>query len=151
MKTKAISLAMAVLMMCAMTTAAMAQGIVPLWDNTSSCNPDLYFSGTTAKCTARIVGQPGTTHISGRLFLQELKDDGRYETIVTWSERSTAGRFLELNGEAIRREPGVTYRTGVTATVTNADGVTAEKVRDIISSLDDGAKVEYIIRPRIRK
>ena len=31
------------------------------------------------------------------------------------------------------------------------DGVTAEKVRDIISSLDNGAKVEYIIRPRIRK
>ena len=122
MRTKAVSLAMAVLMMCAMTTAAMAQGIVPLWDNTSSCNPDLYFSGTTAKCTARIVGQSGTTHISGRLFLQELKDNGRYETIVTWTERSVNGTSLSLSGDAIRREPGVTYRTGVTATVTNSSG-----------------------------
>ena len=122
MKTKAISLAMAVLMMCAMTTAAMAQGVVPLWENASEIFRELTFSGTTAVGTASITGKSGTTEITGQMFLQELKDNGRYETIVTWSERSTAGRFLELNGEAIRRDPGVTYRLKVVATVTNADG-----------------------------
>ncbi len=122
MRTKAISLAMAVLMMCAMTTAAMAQSIVPLWDNTSSILRTLTFSGTTAVGNATIIGKSGTTEITGRIFLQELKDNGRYETIVTWSSRTTTGSTLSLNGEAIRREPGVTYRLGVTATVTNSSG-----------------------------
>ena len=122
MKTKAISLAMAVLMMCAMTTAAMAQGIVPLWDNVTNISRQLTFSGTTAVGSATIYGEPGTTKITGRIFLQELKDNGRYETIVTWSSRTTTGSTLSLNGEAIRREPGVTYRLGVTATVTNSSG-----------------------------
>ena len=122
MRTKAISLAMAVLMMCAMTTAAMAQGIVPLWDNASSISTDLSFSGTTAVGTATIIGKSGTTEITGRIFLQELKDNGRYETIVTWSSRTTTNSTLDLTGEAIRREPGVTYRLGVTATVTNSAG-----------------------------
>ena len=122
MRTKAISLAMAVLMMCAMTTAAMAQGIVPLWDNVANISRQLTFSGTTAVGSATIYGEPGTTEITGRIFLQELKDNGRYETIVTWSSRTTTGSTLSLNGEAIRREPGVTYRLGVTATVTNSSG-----------------------------
>lgn len=123
MKTKAISLAMAVLMMCAMTTAAMAQGVVPLWDNTARISPTLSFSGTTAVGSAIITGKSGTTKITGQMFLQELKDGDRYETIVTWSERSTTDSTLSLSGEAIRRVPGVTYRLMVTATVTNADGV----------------------------
>ena len=123
MKSKAISLAMAVLMMCAMTTAAMAQGVVPLWDNVANISRQLTFSGTTAVGSATIYGEAGTTKITGQMFLQELKDNGRYETIVTWSERSTTGSTLSLSGEAIRRVPGVTYRLMVTATVTNADGV----------------------------
>ena len=72
MRTKAISLAMAVLMMCAMTTAAMAQGIVPLWDNVTDISRELTFSGTTAVGSATIYGEPGTTKITGRMFLQEL-------------------------------------------------------------------------------
>ena len=123
MKTKAISLAMAVLMMCALATTAMAQGIVPMWDNTSEISRELTFSGTTAVGTATIYGEPGTTKITGQMFLQELKISGRYETIVTWSSRTTTSRILDLSDNAIRRESGVTYRLMVTATVTNSVGV----------------------------
>ena len=47
-----------------------------------------------------------------------------FDPCGNWAERSTTGRTLTLDGEAIRREPGVTYRLGVNAAVTNSAGQT---------------------------
>ena len=55
--------------------------------------------------------------------LQELKSKGDEETIVRWSEETVNDYILALSGDAISRTPGTYYRTGVTSTVYNANGV----------------------------
>ena len=118
MKKRAISLGLALMMVCAlMVTTATA------WSNTESSSPGLYFSGTTAKASAVVTGEPGTTKITGQLFLQELKSNGDEETIVRWSEETVNDSILALSGNAISRTSGTYYRTGVTSTVYNANGV----------------------------
>lgn len=118
MKKRAISLGLALMMVCAlMVTTATA------WSNVAGCDPGLSFSGTTAKASAVISGNNGTSKITGQLFLQELKSDGDEETIVRWSEETVNDSILVLSGNAISRTPGTYYRTGVTTTVYNANGV----------------------------
>ncbi len=124
MKNKALSLTMAVLMLCAaLTTAAMAQTIVPLWDNTDTCNPILNFSGTTANCRGTIEGKPGTTKINAQLLLQEQQANGSYVTVKFWPLQSTTGNTLTLTGSQPGCTSGTYYRTGVVTNVYNSAGV----------------------------
>lgn len=123
MRKKALSLALAVLMMCAVVTTAMAQTIVPLWDNTDTCNPTLTFSGTTAICRGPIEGKPGTTKINAQLILQEQQSNGSYVTVKFWPLQTTSGTVLNLSGSQPGCTSGVYYRAGVIANVFNSAGV----------------------------
>lgn len=123
MRKKALSLTLAVLMMCAVVTTALAQPIVPLWDNTSSCPCELKFSRTTAACTATVNGKTGTTKINAQLILQERQSNGSYVTVKFWPLQTTTGRTLNLSGSQPGCTSGVYYRTGVIANVFNSAGV----------------------------
>ena len=118
MKKRAISLGLALMMVCAlMVTTATA------WSNTDEISPALGFTGTTAEASAIVIGKTGTSKITGQLFLQEQKSNGSAETIVRWSSETSYSDDLVLSGNAISRTPGTYYRTGVTTTVYNANGV----------------------------
>ena len=118
MKKRAISLGLALMMVCAlMVTTATA------WSNTDGVDTTLGFTGTTAHSTAVVYGKAGTSKITGQLFLQEQKSNGDAETIVRWSSETAYDEELVLSGNAISRTPGTYYRTGVTTTVYNAKGV----------------------------
>ena len=118
MKKRAISLGLALMMVCAlMVTTATA------WSNTAGIDPGLYFSGNTAEASAVIFGKSGTSKVTGELFLQEQKSNGDAETIVRWSSVTVYDEDLVLSGSAISRTSGTYYRTGVTSTVYNANGV----------------------------
>ncbi len=118
MKKRAISLGLALMMVCAlMVTTATA------WSNTDGVDTTLGFTGTTAHSTAVVYGKAGTSKITGQLFLQEQKSNGDAETIVRWSSETAYDEELVLSGNAISRTPGTYYRTGVTTTVYNANGV----------------------------
>ena len=124
MKNKALSLTMAVLMLCAaLTTAAMAQTIVPLWDNVSSVTCDLSFSGTTANCSAKVTGKSGTTKINAQLLLQEQQANGSYVTVKFWPLQTTTSLTLNLSGSQSGCTSGTYYRTGVVTNVYNSAGV----------------------------
>ena len=124
MKNKALSLTMAVLMLCAaLTTAAMAQTIVPLWDNINRCESYLTFSGTTADCSAKVTGKSGTTKINAQLLLQEQQANGSYVTVKFWPLQTTTSLTLNLSGSQSGCTSGVYYRTGVITNVYNSAGV----------------------------
>ena len=118
MKKRAISLGLALMMVCAlMVTTATA------WSNTDEISIALGFDGTTAEASAIVLGKTGTSKITGQLFLQEQKSNGSAETIVRWSSETIYDEELGLSGNAISRTSGTYYRAGVTTTVYNANGV----------------------------
>ena len=133
MKNKALSLTLTMLMLCAMVTTALAAPIATCWDNIARCGADLTFSGTTANCTASIVGKSGTTKINAQMFLQERKSSGRYATVKHWPLQTTTGSSLNLSEKQTGCTSGTYYRVGVITNVFNSDG-TSESITVYSSS-----------------
>ena len=100
---------------------SMVYAMQPHWENTSSVTAGLSFSGTTANCSAIVVGLSGTTRIVATIRLERL-EDGILRPVRTWSNQSANASTLTFsNTHTVTR--GFTYRLTVEADVTR-NGVT---------------------------
>ncbi|MCL2199737.1 MAG: hypothetical protein FWB80_12525 [Defluviitaleaceae bacterium] len=100
----------------AMTTATIAAvPIQPLWQNVEQATARVTHSGTTAQCTARIIGLSGTTRISATMTLERVTDSNVI-TVRTWTQ-TTNSSSLVMSESATVTSSG-TYRVRVDATVT---------------------------------
>jgi len=106
--------------------------IVPFrWTNTDSITVGLSFTGTTANCTARIIGMPGTTRIAATVTLERL-DGGVYRQEKSWTQSVSGERLDFSQTHSVTR--GFTYRLTVTADVTRngqTETVTASTTRTL--------------------
>lgn len=91
-------------------------GIGPLWTNTSSLQITLSINSGKASCAGVVIGQPGTTKITGSATLARYNSDGTLTNIKTWSDLSVDGDIL-LFGNTYYVSRGYTYRLTITATV----------------------------------
>jgi hypothetical protein len=120
MKTKKIAvLCLAVFMLVtAVPSASAAQsGIAPFWTNTSTVTVSILLSGTSATCEAEVVGFPGTTSITGNMYLYKKNQNGTFTLLKSWLNQSVSGNVLEMS-ESYTVTGGVTYKLSVSAVVT---------------------------------
>lgn len=67
--------------------AASNNAVMPMWDNTSEASTVLSFNGTTAKCTASVLGYSGVTEIYGTMILKRVSGSSE-TTVKSWSVSS---------------------------------------------------------------
>ena len=74
------------------------------------------FRGTKAFCGASVIGNPGTTRITGKVVLARKNVNGTYTTVKKWSGLETTGNKL-LFDKTYNIAADYTYRLTITATV----------------------------------
>lgn len=95
--------------------AALPETVVPLWDNISVMDIDIYFTGTDGTAEAMLEGKSGVTEISGTLTVYR-------KTLLGW--RSVGSDSTTVSGKIIKLsvdfsgEPGVEYKAVFDVSVT---------------------------------
>ena len=74
-------------------TATQYVPIQPLWQNVNSATARLTFSGTTAHCSATIVGLSGTTRITATMRLERVSGNSA-TTVATWTQTVNGSRLV---------------------------------------------------------
>lgn len=65
--------------------------ITPLWQNAFRVLVGLDINNGRAALTTQVVGQPGTTHITARVVLEQRNANGTYSLVNSWTNLSTQG------------------------------------------------------------
>lgn len=86
------------------------------WVNADKVDVYLSVDGSTATCTANVVGKPGTEKITATAVLARKNSNGSYTTVKTWSNLSASGESLYFD-ETYHVSSGYGYRLTVDATV----------------------------------
>ncbi|MCL2019952.1 MAG: hypothetical protein FWG70_09370 [Oscillospiraceae bacterium] len=97
------------------------------WDNVSSIDLGISFSGSTATCSARIRGYSNVNKITATFTLKRVNSNGTMTTLKTWSESSSTNSLIFSDTYSPVSKDEI-YRLEVTATVT-ANGI-GETVSD---------------------
>lgn len=113
--------ALAVIMVTSMGGTALATDITPLWENVSSCNPVLTFSGTTANCKVTIRGESGTVEIDPKITLQKESSSGSFSAAASWDPAAVSSASFSWSGTKSSCVSGANYRLKVEADVTCGD------------------------------
>ncbi len=100
---------------CIVTNAALPETIMPLWDNISSMETDIYFSGTDGTAAADLSGKSGVTEISGTLTVYR-------KTLLGWrtvgSDSATVEEWIIALSVDFTGEIGVEYKAVFDVSVT---------------------------------
>ena len=99
------------------TYAAVADPIVPMWDNTNTFTPILSFNGNTGSVTVTIVGKSGVSNITANVKLYYKNSSGTWIKSVHEWDYDVDQMFLTIS-ESFIATPGRTYKIEVTATLT---------------------------------
>jgi len=83
------------------------------WTHISVINVYLLFNNGKGTLSASVIGQPGTTRITGNAVLERINPDG---TVASWLNLSANGDSLDW-GQTYYVTRGFTYRLKFTATV----------------------------------
>lgn len=118
LRKRILSLALILVAALALSSAALAAGVSPLWDNTLSCNPTFFFSGTTAKCSVSIRGESGTTEIDPTITLQKKKASGGFSADTSWEPSASNGDSFYWSDTRPNCISGTDYRLKIVADVT---------------------------------
>ena len=82
---------------------------------------DLSFKGTTAYCSAEVVGNSDVTSITATITLQRVESNGTYTTVKLWSGLSAAGNYFSWSGTA-SVQAGYSYRLKLVAVAHSNSG-----------------------------
>lgn len=124
---KALSILLALTLLFSMTIAVSAR-----WSHTSSITIGLSFSGSKGTLSYSVLGEPGTTKITGVAILERLNSDGTYKEIERWDYPSINDDYLPW-GTHYYVSTGYTYRfTFISTVYRNGDSetVSASKSAD---------------------
>jgi len=104
------------------------------WTNISSISVNLAFNNGKGTLWATVVGQTGTTKITGYAVLDRLNSDNTYTKINTWDNLKADCNILDFN-ETYYVTRGYTYRLTITPTVyRNGIGETASSSKSAYAS-----------------
>lgn len=95
-------------------TAEQYVPIQPLWQNVNSATARLTISGTTAHCSATIVGLSGTTRITATLRLERVNGNS-VTSVASWTRTVNGNRLVMSESNAISANGN--YRVRLDATV----------------------------------
>lgn len=101
-------------------SSSLSDSIEPFWDNTTSVEVNLSFSGSKAICGACVIGKVNATKITATVVLARKNSNGTYTTVKTWSGLQTTDYVLIFDG-TYYVSTGYTYRLNITSTVYNSD------------------------------
>ena len=121
------SILLALVLLIGTATAVSAE---PRYSDTNSVTVTLAFKGTTANCSATVVGARGTTDITGgHLVLTDSK--GTF--VAEWTNLSATGNFFAFSDSVSGLTNGETYTLTFSAKV-NRNG-RAESVSNYVSKI----------------
>lgn len=107
------AITMFVLLMISITASA----IQPRWNVTSSCEPTLTFSGTTATCRADVRAISGSK-ISGTMTLYRVSSVNEV-AVGSWSISGSGSAYVKQTCSVTK---GQTYKLVVSVAVTGSNG-----------------------------
>lgn len=90
--------------------------IQPYWSQTSAITIGLSFDGGKGTLSYSVLGNSGTTKITGVAVLERLNSNGTYSTVYTWTGISINSDYLPWNS-TYYVSTGYTYRFTFTCTV----------------------------------
>ncbi|MDR2648156.1 MAG: hypothetical protein LBB94_00320 [Clostridiales bacterium] len=107
------------------TAVPLYETIEPYWMNIVGLNTYLSFNNGCGSLGASVIGQTGTTQITGYAVLERFNSNGTYTQIASWNNLSATGNLLDFS-KTYYVTRGYTYRLSFTATVyRNGTGETA--------------------------
>lgn len=115
MKKRIAAMTLTLVMMFAVTSSAFA--MMPRWNSTLSCNGNLSFSGTTAKCQVVVYAIDGA-QINGTMTLYRISSSSQTE-VASWDISGTT--YLNTT-KSTSVTKGQTYKLVVDINVSGADG-----------------------------
>ena len=128
---KKITKILAVIMLCCVMATtfgitAFAQddyGVMPCYDNVSTADVDITYSGTTGTVSGSATKVTGVTRLEGTLVLYKKNSSGGWDYVDTWTG-STTRRTLSITGN-FTAPAGATFKAEFTVT---AYGDTTETI-----------------------
>ena len=96
MKNKTLLLALVMMFTMVFSSVALASDIMPIWDNTHSCQPVLTISGSKAYCSFEVEANNSKDKITATVTLQKLNSNNSYAYVTRWSGLSDNG-FLHFS------------------------------------------------------
>ena len=96
MKNKTLLLALVMMFTIVFSSVALASDIMPIWDNTHSCQPVLTISGSKAYCSFEVEANNSKDKITATVTLQKLNSNNSYAYVTSWSCLSDNG-FLHFS------------------------------------------------------
>lgn len=96
MKNKTLLLALVMMFTMVFSSVALASDIMPIWDNTHSCQPVLTISGSKAYCSFEVEANNSKDKITATVTLQKLNSNNSYAYVTSWSGLSDNG-FLHFS------------------------------------------------------
>lgn len=115
MKKKVSALFLALVLIFSLSVSASA--ITPRWDSTTTCNPRLLFSGTTASCRLTVVADSGSD-IDATMTLYKGTGSSKSE-IATWNVSDTTSMNVTKYATA---KSGQKYTLEISVTVSGPNG-----------------------------
>ena len=119
-----IILAIVVLTCVSITVSA----VEPQYSDTNSVNVTLAFNGTTANCSATVIGAKGTTSITDGHF---VLTDSKGNIVAEWTNLSVIGNFFTFSDSVSGLTKGETYTLTFSAKVNRNS--TSEDVDNYVS------------------
>ncbi|GHV08661.1 hypothetical protein FACS1894217_11460 [Clostridia bacterium] len=95
------------------------------YTNTVSATTGLVISGTTATCTAMIVGQSGITKIEGILTIKRKNSNGTYSEVASWTSTTTSSLTLIMS-KTYTLTPGNYYYVALISKCSRASNTSTE-------------------------
>ncbi len=121
MKKRCMAAALSLCLLLSFATSAFAAGIMPLWNTTDKCDPNLVVSSTTAYCSLTVIANSGDA-IDATLTLQQENARGSYINVKRWAGLSGTGSLSFSDDHPITA--GGTYRLKAEVKVVGSFGDT---------------------------
>ena len=112
-----LTLVMVLSIMPAAINAAVADPIIPLWDNVNTFNATLTFNSTTGNVKVNVIGQSGVSNITAEIRLYYKNTAGSWIEINKDWDYSVNQRYLIVS-ESFTGVAGREYKIEVSGTVT---------------------------------